>query len=110
MAVDTDPHAQVEAAIREHRPIEAQYVRQGKRNMRLVWVLIISLAAAALATFGMWTLRSGDLASTEPHPRAEAADAQSFSPGDPVAKQDTSQDPSAASRGSTDTAQHPDAR
>lgn len=49
-----DPHSQVMDAISHGRPIEAQYVRQGKRSMRIVWVLALSLALAALATFIMW--------------------------------------------------------
>jgi hypothetical protein len=51
---DVDPHSQAVNALQEGRPIEAQYVRQGKRNMRIVWVLVVSLALAALFTFGAW--------------------------------------------------------
>jgi hypothetical protein len=55
---DVDPHSQTVNAIEEGRPIEAQYVRQGKRNMRIVWVLVISLALAALLTFGAWIFQA----------------------------------------------------
>ncbi len=52
----SDPHSQVMDAIDHGRPIEAQYVRQGKRSMRIVWVLAFSTALAALVTFAMWLL------------------------------------------------------
>lgn len=93
---DLDPHSQVEAAIREHRPIEAQYVRQGKRNYRLVWVLAIGLALAAIATFGAWVLRAGDLARTEAANGKEAVDAETFS---------TAPAPAASATGQERTAQ-----
>jgi hypothetical protein len=69
MSIDDDnPHAQVMDAIAHGRPIEAQYVRQAKRGMRIVWVLAISLALAALVTFGMWLLHAPRLAATNLHP------------------------------------------
>ena len=78
-ARDMDPHSQVETALNEGRPIEAQYVRQGKRNYRIVWVLAIALLLAALATFGAWMMRAGDLASTNDATGQEQVDAQAFS-------------------------------
>jgi hypothetical protein len=53
-----DPHARSADAVEEHRPVEAQYVRQGRRGTRVVWILAISLALAALATFGFWLLQA----------------------------------------------------
>jgi len=102
---DMDPHAQAVNALEEGRPIEAQYVRQGKRNMRVVWVLVVSLALAALFTFGAWMMRSPGL-------RGEggqtAVSGEKFGPVNSVpAKQTAEQDPNAPRRGSTTDAQNP---
>ncbi len=46
-----------------HGPeISARDARQGRQSLRIVWVLTISLALAALATFGVWISQSGRLA------------------------------------------------
>ena len=98
-----DPHSQVVDALREGRPIEAQYVRQGRRSMRIVWVLAISLALAALATFAMWAFRAPE--ATNVGPAHAAAAGQTYAEPYPsaMAKQRVSQDPTAAQRGSTST-------
>jgi hypothetical protein len=81
-----DPHSQAAEAVQEGRPVEAQYVRQGRRGVRIVWVLAISLALAALATFGFWALHAGQLRKTEDIRRAVIS-ANAFSEGAPAAKQ-----------------------
>ena len=98
-ARDMDPHSQVETALNEGRPIEAQYVRQGKRNYRIVWVLAIALLLAALATFGAWMMRAGDLASTNDATGQEQVDAQAFS--------DTGASPGTQESGMTGSARAP---
>lgn len=102
---DMDPHAQTVKAIEEGRPIEAQYVRQGKRNMRVVWVLVVSLALAALFTFGAWVLRAPELRGQGGQ---TSVSGEQFGPVNSVpAKQKAEQDPNAARRGSTSDAQYP---
>ena len=85
--VELDPHSRAAQAVHEHRPVEAQYVRQGRRGTRIVWVLAISLALAALATFGFWAMNSPDLAATEPANARQAGDARVWATPPPVARQ-----------------------
>ncbi|MBC6983180.1 hypothetical protein [Caulobacter sp. 17J80-11] len=84
---DLDPHSRAAQAVHEHRPVEAQYVRQGRRGTRIVWVLAISLALAALATFGFWAARSPDLRATEPTPAQERGVARAWAEPAPAARQ-----------------------
>lgn len=68
-----------------HRPtLGATRARQGRFGRHVVWVLLFSTLLAALALFGAWTWRSGDLASTEPSRNAQAADAQQFNAPEPA--------------------------
>ena len=90
-----DPHSKVMDAISHGEPIEAQYVRQGKRSMRVVWVLAISLALAALATFGMWVLRAPGLAAPGGQ---QATSGNGMHQPMPAARQTPAQDPTAAQR------------
>ena len=99
--VDLDPHTRATQAVHEHRPVEAQYVRQGRRGTRIVWVLAISLALAALATFGFWALRSPDLAATEPANARQAGDARVWAAPPPTARQTTEPGESRAPDGVT---------
>jgi len=102
MTHGTDPHSRAADAVHEHRPVEAQYVRQGRRGTHVLWILLISLAMAVLAVWGSWVLFfSGDLAATEPHNARQAADARAFEAPDGSAPLQTpAQDPTAAERGS----------
>ena len=43
-----DPHSHSADAVREHRPIEAQYVRQGRGGRRMLVLLVVSAGAAAI--------------------------------------------------------------
>ena len=45
--------------------LNATRARQGRYGKHVFWVLIISTVLAAIALFGAWSLRSGDLASVE---------------------------------------------
>ncbi|HYF22403.1 MAG TPA: hypothetical protein VD929_03295 [Caulobacteraceae bacterium] len=97
----TSPHDEAANAVHEGRPVEAQYAKQGRGGGRIVWVLAIGLILAALATFGFWAMKSDDLASADPNIGRQVSDARTFSQDEPTVKQSPSQDPSAASRGST---------
>lgn len=90
-----DPHSKVMDAIRHGEPIEAQYVRQGKRSMRVVWVLAISLALAALATFGMWMMRAPGLARAGVQ---QSTSGRELHQPLPTVRQTPAEDPTAAHR------------
>lgn len=63
----------------------ATRARQGRFGRHVVWVLLFSTLLAALALFGAWTWRSGDLASTNsnngPSPAGKTYNAPPPSPG-----------------------------
>lgn len=59
-----DPHARSADAVHEGRPVEAQYVRQGRGGVRIVLLLVVSAVLAAAGLFAVWALWSGGLAST----------------------------------------------
>lgn len=45
--------------------INATRARQGRRGQHIFWILIVSTVLAAIALFGAWGFRSGDLAAVE---------------------------------------------
>lgn len=101
MTTGTDPHSQAADAVHEGRPVEAQYVRQGRRGVHVLWILAISLPLAVLAVWGVWALFfSGPLSATEPHNASEPQDAQVFEDTARPVLQTPEQDPTAAARGS----------
>jgi hypothetical protein len=54
------------ADLEHHGPaLNATRARQGRWGKHVFWVLIISTVLAAIALFGAWSMRSGDLASVE---------------------------------------------
>ena len=65
----------------------ATRARQGRFGRHVLWVLLVSLALAALALFGSWAWHSDELASTEANSGNARDDAQIFAAGDPVALQ-----------------------
>ncbi|HEY8573908.1 hypothetical protein [Phenylobacterium sp.] len=68
-----------------HRPtLGATRARQGRFGRHVVWVLLFGTLLAALALFGAWTWKSGDLASTEPNNGKEVADAKMFNSPEPA--------------------------
>ena len=54
------------ADLEHHGPIlNATRARQGRRGKHIFWVLIVSTVLAAVALFGAWSMRAGDLAGVE---------------------------------------------
>jgi hypothetical protein len=88
MAVNgADPHAEAAEAVHEHRAVEAQYVRQARRGTRVVWILGISLALAALVTFGFWLARAPDLSRANADNGRPNVPAHVFNAAPPAPKQ-----------------------
>jgi hypothetical protein len=67
--------------------VNATRARQGRFGRHVLWLLLVSTALAALALFAAWTWRSDDLARVDPNAGYQAADAQTFNQGAPMAKQ-----------------------
>jgi flagellar biosynthesis/type III secretory pathway M-ring protein FliF/YscJ len=74
-----DPHHRVADAVHEGRPVEAQYVRQGRNGRRILWVLLGGLALVSLAFAVLWLTTSPVLEdATAERPAVEAAAAAEF--------------------------------
>lgn len=73
-----DPHSHAADAVHEGRPVEAQYVRQGRPGVRILWLLIISAGAAAILLIGMWLVSNQGFQTVNPSPREEVAQTQAF--------------------------------
>lgn len=102
MTTGSDPHSQAADAVHEHRPVEAQYVRQGRRGVRVLRILAIALALAILVVWGTWALfYSAPLSGTEANNARQPADAQAFGDTNRLPLQTAEEDPTAPERGST---------
>lgn len=69
--------------------------RQGRSGRPILWVLGISTVLAAVALFGSWAMKSGDLASTEVHNGSTTQSAAGFSTPEPTPRQNESTPPPA---------------
>jgi len=68
-----------------HRPtLGATRARQGRFGRHVVWVLLFGTLLAALALFGAWTWKSGDLANANSNDGRQAADAARFNAPEPA--------------------------
>jgi len=72
------PHNEAADAVHEGRPVEAQYVRQGRGGVRILTVLLLSAGGAAILLLGMWLLSQGGFSKTNANDGDQAVDAQAF--------------------------------
>lgn len=72
------PHDKAADAVHEGRPVEAQYVRGGRGGVRILTLLVVSLAAVAILLLGMWFVSQGGFADTNANTGQQAVDAQAF--------------------------------
>ena len=75
------PHDKAADAVHEGRPVEAQYVRGGRGGVRILTLLLVSLAAVAILLLGMWFVSQGGFANTNANNGEQAVDTQAFSDG-----------------------------
>lgn len=78
-----DPHSRSADPVHQGRPVEAQYTRQGRSGVRILWLLIVSAGAAAILLLGMWFVSQGGFSNTNANNGAQAVDARAFQ-GDAV--------------------------
>lgn len=78
-----DPHSRATDPVHEHKPVEAQYVRQGRGGVRILTVLILSAGAAAILLLGMWLVSNGGFASQNVNNGDQVVDARAFQDGTP---------------------------
>lgn len=72
------PHDRAADAVHEGRPVEAQYVRGGRGGVRILTLLLVSLAAVAILLLGMWFVSQGGFAQTNANDGNQAVDAAAF--------------------------------
>ena len=72
------PHDKAADAVHEGRPVEAQYVRGGRGGVRILTLLLVSLAAVAILLLGMWFVSQGGLSKTNANDGDQAVDAAAF--------------------------------
>ncbi|MBI2262931.1 MAG: hypothetical protein HYU62_14880 [Caulobacterales bacterium] len=77
------PHDKAADAVHEGRPVEAQYVRGGRGGVRILTLLLVSLAAVAILLLGMWFVSQGGFSRTNANDGDQAVDAAAFQ-ADPV--------------------------
>ena len=73
-----DPHSRASDPVQQGRPVEAQYARQGRSGVRILWLLVVSAGAAAVLLLGMWFVSQGGFSSTNANDGGQAVDAQAF--------------------------------
>ncbi len=72
------PHDQAADAVHEGRPVEAQYVRQGRGGKRIMVVLIAGIALVAIAFAVIWLASAGGLSQTNANDGDQPVDAAAF--------------------------------
>jgi hypothetical protein len=72
------PHDNSTDAVHEGRPVEAQYVRQGRGGKRILAVLIGGLALVGLGFAVIYFSSAGRLAQTNANDGDQAVDAAAF--------------------------------
>jgi len=72
------PHDHSADAVHEGRPVEAQYVRQGRGGKRIMMVLFGGLALVVVAFAVIWLASSGRLAQTNANDGDQPVDAAAF--------------------------------
>lgn len=73
-----DPHSRSAEPVQQGRPVEAQYVRGGRKGNRILILLVVSVALAAAALLGFWALTQNNLAETDNTPAGQAQVAAEF--------------------------------
>lgn len=73
-----NPHDRAADAVHEGRPVEAQYVRGGRKGSRILMVLIGGLVLVVIAYGLIYTFSAKPLADTNANNGQQAVDAQAF--------------------------------
>lgn len=72
------PHEASARAVRNNRPVQAQYVRQGRRGARIMAVLVGGLLLTAVGFALVWAFWAGPFAAAPVDNGAQVEDAAAF--------------------------------
>ncbi len=75
---DQDPHSRAADAVHEGRPVEAQYVRQGRGGSRILMVLLGGLVLVGIAFALIYAVSAGGFARTNANDGDQAVDSAAF--------------------------------
>ncbi len=73
-----NPHEASARAVRSNRPVEAQYVRQGRKGSRIMAVLLGGLVLTAVGFALVWAVWAGPFASAPVDNVAQVEDSAAF--------------------------------
>ena len=73
-----NPHDRAADAVHEGRPVEAQYVRGGRKGSRILLVLLGGLALVVIAYAVIYAFSAGPFASTNANDGGQAEDSAAF--------------------------------
>lgn len=73
-----NPHDNSTKAVQHNSPVEAQYVRQGRKGSRIMTVLVGGLVLTAVGFALVWALWSGPFAAAPVDNGAQTEDAAAF--------------------------------
>lgn len=104
--LEPNRHDKAADAVHEGRPVEAQYVRGGRRNPRMLVLLLLSTGAVAILLLGMWLLSNSGFKSENQTASEQAAQARTFDdagsiPSDAEAPARSTDNPSPTPAGQT---------
>lgn len=73
-------HDKAADAVHDGRPVDAELVRSGRKNPRILAILAVSTLAAAVLLLGLWLLTNGvfDSKNVETGPEAAVTETQVF--------------------------------
>jgi len=77
-----NPHDRAADAVHEGRPVEAQYVRGGRKGTRILLVLAVGLALVVIAFALIYGVSAGSLATTNVDDVDRPVDAAVFDPSE----------------------------
>jgi hypothetical protein len=78
MNMPQNPHEASARAVRNNQPVQAQYVRQGRRGSRIMAVLLGGLVLTALGFALVWAFWAGPFAAAPVDNGAQVEDAAAF--------------------------------
>ena len=107
---DHDPHSKAADAVHEGRPVEGQYVNQGRGGVRISALMAIALVLTAIGFIAVYLAYSGAFSGADANDGDQAVDAAAFDnsgPPQPDAPTNATGEPVAPAAGTTPNVNSP---